>query len=208
MNRSEGFGASGRSTEHGFTLIELLVAMVAGSLLLATLSWTLATLGRELRSSQRAEPRQRLDAVAPVLANLIEQTLPTAKDERAIVARPQRLVFVTMPPAALGATGPVRATLSVRPHQAGEALYARFEPAAAAAAFPAAARAERRLIEGYRHIRFDYALAPKEEAGLPPKLVTISLSDAEGRSVRLAAAPRLNSSGACRFDPISMTCRR
>ena len=192
----------------GFTLIELLVAMVAGSLLLATLTWTLASLGRELTSSRRAEPLQQMNAVAPVLANLIEQAFPTAKGERRIVAEPRRLTFVTAPPAALGATGPVRATLSVQAEKGGEALFARFEPADPAAAFPAAARTDRRLIHGYRQIRFGYLMPAEKDSGLPPRLVTIGLVDRAGRIVRIAAAPRLTTSGDCRFDPVSMTCRR
>jgi prepilin-type N-terminal cleavage/methylation domain-containing protein len=196
------------SKSQGFTLVELLVAMVAGSLLLATLSWTLATLGRELQSSRQALSRQRLEAVAPVLSNLIEQMLPTPKGEERLAAGPQSLTFVTTAPAALGGAGPVRVTLSVRNEAGGQALFARFAPSHEAAPFPAAARAERRLAGGYRRIRFDYAMPADKEAELPPKLVTISLADPDGGLVRLVAAPRLNSRGDCRFDPIAMTCRR
>lgn len=193
---------------NGFTLVELLAAMVAGSLLLATLGWCVATLGRELKSSARLEAGHRLDDAAPALAGLIERMLPGFAGGEAIVAEPSRLVFVTAPPAALAASGPVRIALSVRAFEGREALYARFEPADAGAPFAAAARAERRLAEGYGAIRFDYALADPGEEGVPPKLVTISFSDPAGRTVRLAAAPRFNGSANCRFDPGAMTCRR
>lgn len=193
--------------ETGFTLIELLAAMVAGSMLLASLSWTLASLGRELRATQEAKPRQRLAAAAPILTSLIEQMMPPTKNEAAIVADPRRLVFVTSPPAALGEAGPVRATLSVRPDAPGESLYLRFEPADGWAAFPPAARTERPLLRHYRQIRFEYRMPDKED-GLPPRLVTIRLIEQGGGAARLAAAPRVTTSGDCRFDPVSMACRR
>jgi prepilin-type N-terminal cleavage/methylation domain-containing protein len=193
---------------NGFTLVELLVAMVAGTMLLGSLSWTLATLGRELRASTRAGAGHHLDAAAPMLAGLIEQIVPAPSGRKAVLAGPGSLAMITVPPAALGAIGPVRATLSVRPYQGGAALYVGFAPVDASAPLPAAARAERRLVDGYRRIDFRYALPAAREAHLPPKLVTIGFTDPQGRTVTLAAAPRLNSGGSCRFDPVSMTCRR
>ncbi|HEY5722121.1 MAG TPA: prepilin-type N-terminal cleavage/methylation domain-containing protein [Allosphingosinicella sp.] len=203
-----GFTPSWRSAEHGFTLIELLAAMIAGSLILATLSWTLASLGRELRTSTLAEPRQRLSDVAPALTRLIEQAQPTAKGETRIVATSKRLAFTTAPPAALGAAGAVRTELIVHAGQSGEGLYARFAPADPRAALPPGAAAEVPLVEGYRAIAFRYEMPKDPEAGLPPRLVTISLTDGSGRTTRLAAAPRLTAAGDCRFDPVSMACRR
>ncbi|HMJ92946.1 MAG TPA: prepilin-type N-terminal cleavage/methylation domain-containing protein [Allosphingosinicella sp.] len=204
----QGFTHSRRSAQQGFTLIELLAAMIAGSLILATLSWTLASLGRELRASTLAEPRQRLSDVAPALTRLIEQAQPTARGETQIVATPKRFAFTTAPPSALGAAGSVRAELSVRSGESGEGLYARFAPADSSAALPPGATAEVPLVEGYRTIGFDYRLPKDNEAGLPPRLVTISLTDKAGRTTRLAAAPRLTAAGDCRFDPVSMACRR
>jgi prepilin-type N-terminal cleavage/methylation domain-containing protein len=208
MKGEQGFTPSWRSAEHGFTLVELLVALVAGSMLLASLSWTLTSLGRELRESRLAEPVARADAAAPVVAGLIEQMFPAGKDQAAIVTEPTHLAFSTLPPAALGAVGPVRATLDIRGLSDGQALYATFEPVDPAAPFPAAARDARPLVEGYRLIRFDYQFADPRDEGMPPRLVTLSLVDRNGRATRVAATPRISSSGDCRFDPISMTCRR
>ena len=208
MGQEQGFTSSWRSAQQGFTLVELLAAMIAGSLILATLSWTLASLGRELRASTLAEPRQRLSDVAPALIRLIEQAQPTAKDEAKIAAGPKRLAFTTSPPAALGASGAVRAELIVRGGQEGEGLYARFAPADPRTALPAGAAEELALAEGYRAISFDYRMPKDADAGLPPRLVTISLTDDKGRITRLAAAPRLTAAGDCRFDPVSMACRR
>jgi prepilin-type N-terminal cleavage/methylation domain-containing protein len=195
-------------SQRGFTLIELLVAMVAGSFLLASLSWTLMSLGRELTVSRMSQSRQELAAVAPIVAGLIDQAMPRGRDEPPIITEPRRLVFITAPPAALGAVGPIRATLTVQSDVQGESLHARFEPVDPVMRFPQEARAERVLIRHYRQIRFDYRMATDKESGLPPRLVTISLVDREGRPARFAATPRLTTSGDCRFDPISMTCRR
>jgi prepilin-type N-terminal cleavage/methylation domain-containing protein len=194
--------------QEGFTLIELLASMIAGSLILATLSWTLSSLGRELRASTLAEPRQRLSEVAPALIRLIEQAQPTAKDEAKIAAGPKRLAFTTAPPAALGATGAIRAEIIVRSVEGGEGLYARFAPADARAALPPGAAEELTLVEGYRSIDFAYEMPKDVDSGLPPRLVRISLTDRSGRTTRLTAAPRLTAAGDCRFDPISMACRR
>jgi prepilin-type N-terminal cleavage/methylation domain-containing protein len=195
-------------TRNGFTLIELLVAMVAGSMLLASLTWTLSSLGRELAASRQAEPRQRLAASAPMLVNLIEQIAAPASDQPATAAEPRRLSFVTTPPLALGSVGPVRATLSVRADADGDSLYARFAPLEAAAGFPAAALSDRPLLENYRSISFEYRMPAANDPRLLPRLVTIRLVDREGRSTRIAAAPRIAAGGDCRFDPVSMTCRR
>lgn len=193
---------------NGFTLIELLVAMVAGSLLLATLSWCLATLGRELRWSGQQGEQKRLEIAGPAINHLIEQMLPTAGGGEAIGANAERLVMITEPPAALGPTGPIRASLSVRNHGGRKALFARLEPADPKAIFPEAARAERRLVDGYEEISFHYASAHSASEDVLPRLVTISFTDSKGDISRLTSTPRMNSGGDCRFDPISMTCRR
>ena len=206
--RQQGFTPSWRSAQQGFTLVELLAAMIAGSLILATLSWTVTSLARELRASTLAEPRQKLSDVAPALTRLIEQAQPTAKGEAKIVATQKRLAFTTAPPTALGAAGSVRAEFMVRPAQGGEGLFARFAPAVSGAALSPGATAEFPIVEGYRSISFGYQMPKDPEAGLPPRLVTISLTDQSGRTTRLSAAPRLTATGGCRFDPVSMACRR
>jgi prepilin-type N-terminal cleavage/methylation domain-containing protein len=188
--------------QSGFTLIELLVAMVAGSLLLATLSWSVATLGRELKASQHVGSGRTLARVAPPLSGLVEQMLPAYAGGEEIVAGPKRLAFTTAPPAALGASGPVRAILSVRSYRGGEALFAAFELSDGMLV------PEQRLTDPYGEIGFAYARADGAIEGLPPKLVTISFADRDGRIARLAAAPRFNRAADCRFDPESMTCSR
>ena len=208
MAAQQGFTPSWSSSQQGFTLIELLAAMIAGSLILATLSWTLASLGRELQVSTLAEPRQRLSDAAPALTRLIEQAQPTAKDEARIQANAKRLSFTTAPPAALGTPGAVRAELIVRGGADGDSLHVRFAAADLRTRLPEAATEELVLIEGYRSINFGYETRKDEELGLPPKLVTISLTDKDGRTARLAVAPRLTAAGDCRFDPVSMACRR
>lgn len=192
---------------NGFTLVELLVAMVAGSFLLISLSWAVASLGRELRQSRTIETRDRVAAIAPALTALVEQALPTSPGTEPIVVEVDKLAITTAPPDALGSVGPVRLSFLVRKASNLAGLYARFDPADKEAPLPKGAGVEITLIRDQRDIRFEYVRAAGRDARLPPQLVTITFTGQDGRSTRLSMTPRLNSSGDCRFDPISMTCR-
>lgn len=182
---------------NGFTLVELLAALVAGSLLLAALSWTMRDMVAELARSDERRAADDLAEIAPTLEALVERADPGAFEGSA-----RRMAITVPPPRAAGAAGPVRLVLEVRRDRAGEELLARFEPKEGA--WPAAAR-ERVLAAGWREIGFEY-LAGDPRAGPLPRLVTIRFDDGE-RVRRISAEPRLNSDGACRFDPISMECR-
>lgn len=189
----------------GFTLIELLAAMTAGSMLLVALGVAVAQLGWQL--GRRPAPQAaQLEAFAPVFRSLLEQAQPGEK-ESAFSGRAKGLVTLVEPPAAAAQAGPLRLELAARPGEGGEALYLSLSPVSAGTVLPPGASGEREIAGGFRSIRFAYALdSAGKEAGLP-KLITIAFEAPDGRIRRLSAAPRIDSGGACRFDPISMECR-
>lgn len=192
---------------NGFTLIELLVALVAGSLLMVSLSWSLSILTRQLAVSKEEERAEKLAAVVPILTDLIEGAQPPGRDRSRFQGDADRLVALVSPPRAAGPVGPLRMTLAVRSDAEGEGLYASFIPTEADSDFPDAARQERPLFEGYKDIHFTY-MAPLESR-IPrlPRLITLNLMDDEDHVTRIAIEPHIDSDGSCHFDPISMTCR-
>lgn len=194
--------------EAGFTLIELLAAMIAGSILIVSLGWSVSLLARDLRPSDAARQDARIAALAPVLVSLLEQAHPPGRGGSGFSGAADRLSAVVSPPMAVAAAGPLRLGLSVAPApEGGYALLARFDPVDRASSLPATFRRERSLLSGLRSIRFDYVLS--KAAGPPrlPLLVTLTLVTKTGEERRISAAPRIDSDGRCRFDPISMACR-
>jgi len=189
----------------GFTLIELLAAMTAGSLLLATLSVSVAQLGAQLSRKPDAEAG-RLEAFAPAFRTLLEQAQPGEK-ETGFAGEAKGLRALVEPPMAAALAGPMRLELSARTATGGEALYLRLTPLAPGATLPASAAGERIVAEGFRSIRFAYAAQPSGTSAGLPRLITIFFEGQDGRVRRLSAAPRVDAAGTCRFDPISMACR-
>lgn len=187
---------------NGFTLIELLVAMTAGALLLASLGWVVSTLGRQARDDPRAGELHSLLAARAVLTNLIESGENTR--EHPLLVEKDRLSVRTSPPQALGPVGPIELTLAVVRTRDGEDLVARLSvdevrlPPEAAEPFP--------LLSGYERIEFEPVLTTTSEEP-QVEAVRIRLRSASGQENEIVAAPRVNSSGSCIFDPISMACR-
>lgn len=193
--------------EAGFTLVELLAAMVAGAMLLVSLSWTVSSLGRELGRSRAADSEGDAAATAALVVAMLEQAYPVGGDGSGFEGRPDGLTALVPPPMAAGEAGPMRLTLRTRSVADGAALFARIEPVQPGPAFPAALSGERRLLGGYRSIAFDYSAQP---AGAPPRLprlIALTLTAADGTVRRISAVPRIDSDGRCRFDPVSMACR-
>ncbi|WP_114952125.1 PulJ/GspJ family protein [Sphingosinicella terrae] len=188
------------SRQEGFTIVELLAALVIGAMLLVAIGWNLAAVIRLLPEPAGQARRQQLALAAPRLEALIEQAQPEGFEGNA-----DHLSLIVPPPLAAGPAGPLRMTLAVVQDGGDRSLVARFAPVDDGVAWRAAAR-EAPVAQGYRAIRFDYVPAPAGSARRLPLLVTLSLDDGETIS-RISAAPRIDSDGSCRFDPISMTCR-
>jgi prepilin-type N-terminal cleavage/methylation domain-containing protein len=193
--------------EEGFTLIELLAAMVAGSMLLVSLGWTVASLGRELGQSKADAGVARFETAARTLRSLIEQASPPGQDGSGFSGTADRLQAIVPPPMAAGAAGPLRLTLRISASGAGQDMLARFEPLEPNSPFPAELRAERPLLTGYRSMRFDYEGGAVDQRPTLPRLITVTAVETDGTVRRISAAPRIDNDGRCRFDPISMTCR-
>ena len=64
---------------NGFTLVELLVAMVAGSLLLASLSWMLGNVSHSLKAPAKDRVAAQLSQIEPTLSQLISHIQPPDK---------------------------------------------------------------------------------------------------------------------------------
>jgi prepilin-type N-terminal cleavage/methylation domain-containing protein len=185
--------------ERGFTLVELLAALVAGGLLLASLGWMTSGFARRLAATPAA-PTLGVEVAqaAPVLERLI-----AAAHARSFAPAPRRLEFVSAPPAAAGAAGPIKVVLEVRPTTGGEALHAAFAPVDPAAPWPPLAR-ESVLVADVERISIN--IRDGRDDGVAPELVTLSF--VRGSEVRrLSLRPRVDADGACRFDPISLACR-
>lgn len=189
-----------RAREGGFTLVEVLAALVAGAFLLVAIGWNLSSLVRLLRDDPAEQRARHLAAIVPALEAWIEPALPVE-----FTGTNDHLSAQVPAPQAAGPVGLVRLTLSVRTGPDGQSLEAAFAPVEPDVRWPASARV-RTLLSGYRTIRFEYVWAPQAVQRVLPRLVTLVLHD--GATVRrLSFAPRLDSDGSCRFDPISMSCR-
>jgi prepilin-type N-terminal cleavage/methylation domain-containing protein len=186
---------------NGFTLIELLAAMVAGSLLLMSLTWATGSINRHARPSDRERETADVAVLARTLTRLIHAGLPE-DDGQAFEVSADRLSGVIAPPQALGASGPVRVALASQKEADGVALYATFAPLDADEPLPEAAQTPMKLASGFRSFRFE---ADESEDNALPQRVTLIVEGIERRTI--TAATRMTSGGACQFDVISGACR-
>jgi prepilin-type N-terminal cleavage/methylation domain-containing protein len=184
--------------ENGFTLIELLAAMVAGSFLLVSLSWSVSSLTRQLPVPPETVQLRQIEALAPALSGMLERIRPSTPQQPSFAGDAAHMSAIVPPPMAMAGAGPLRLSLNVRASGEGQALHMSLAPIEGGAA------RESVLAEGFRKIQFSYAGAEPPSA---PRLITIAFTGGNGVTRHISARPRLDSDGRCRFDPISMTCR-
>lgn len=190
---------------NGFTLVELLIAMVAGSLLLGALGWIVATLGAQLKSDGSA-PVARDFGAGRILTALVGRADASPASIAAFRGDAGHLTMIVPAPQALGDVGPVRLDLAIEHQPTGDAVLASFAATAGERLPPAAVRPIA-LAAGLQRASFDYAPpADPDHAGLP-RLITLHLWRAGSGETRIAVAPKINTDGSCRFDPISQACR-
>jgi len=144
------------------------------------------------------------EAVAPTLHRLIESAVPA---DEASPIEPDALALTVPPPQALGAIGPLKMNLMVRRSGKGQGLFVAFDSVEEKTDLPAVVRQRQLLVDGFSRISID---AEPSADGAPkrlPRLIRITFANAHEDPVVLTFRPRISASGACRFDPISMTCR-
>jgi prepilin-type N-terminal cleavage/methylation domain-containing protein len=193
------------TSDRGFTLVELLAAMVAGALLLASISWIVGRLGQELHDNGEHQLDAQIADIAPSLRTMLSQATPAGKEGSSFEGKLHGLSALVPSPMALGSVGPVTLDLDVRPTRRGQALFARVSPHGTAGNAPPSPDGEM-LVDGMDDIHFDYVARPANDPVGLPLLITIRFSKGAD-SAALAIAPRVTSDGRCHFDPISMTCR-
>jgi len=187
----------------GFTLVELLAALFAGSLLLAIVGAMTGGLGRELLHGRRSTDFDQIAAVTPLLRSLLTSTSPTAGT---FSGSAHSVEAEVSPPMALGGVGPLKMQLDVVSARDGEGLELSLESDDG----PSDDRRlplRRTLLHGFRSIAFDYGADQVANADTVPDLSGVTLTDRQGAEWTIAAAPRVNTAGGCKFDPISLACR-
>lgn len=187
---------------NGFTLVELLVAMVAGALLLVGLGWAMAGTTQSLRRQGVVDEQARIVDAGVAFARFVEAALmPDAANVPVLEA--DRLVLTIPPPQALGPVGPTKLELATVARKGRTAVTARVipEPGQVDRALP-----ETVLFSGLRSARFDYGEVADAARPSLPRTIALVVIDRQGRTSRLVAAPQINGGGACRFDPVSLTC--
>jgi hypothetical protein len=192
--------------EAGFTLVELLFALVAGSLLLIGLGWSIRGLEDQYRRHAAISSAEKVEAIAPFLTAEIGRALPPVKGA-SFSGTETELTMIVPPPKALGPIGPLRLLLAVSSAASGEALIARFAPASAEQTVPAPALAPVTLADGFRDIRFSYLHRSTDSANALPRLVTLQFVDKAGTVLPLGVEPRITMDADCAFDAIAQACR-
>lgn len=195
-----------RDQDAGFTLVELLVALVASSMLLASLSWAIATLGHDLRGRHDTGPLAQIISATPMLTQMLEGAMLPGAEGQGFEGTADQLTAIVPPPLAAGPVGPVALTLRTERDGRYQNLVATLRPVDAAAPWPESQARAHMLVKGTDDIAFDYVA--RADTGHPqlPALITIEFK-LKGETKRIAIAPKRTSDGSCRFDPISQACR-
>lgn len=179
--------------EKGFTLVEVLVALVAGGLLLASISWVIAGLGDDLKEAENSGASAEILSLSGSLDDLLGGARFSDEAGNILPRSDQSLSFRTRMPMAMGGAM-ARASLIVQRGQDGQALVLDW---------PGQNVAATELISKTKGITLGYQL--KEDPRFLNK-ITISIEGNEG-SENLTIVPHIDTHGACIFDPISQRCR-
>ena len=186
-----------RQSDAGFTLIELLVAMTAAGLLLASLSWSVSRLGRQMNPADNLVPENEVASFEPVLQSIVAGA--RANEGEALVFSRDELRFVAAVPQALGGRGDADVRLRV-----GGSSGARFLEGEIRARAEGTDSRQFRMNGRWDAIRIEPL---KSEAGDQENSgVRLDFRRAE-RTVSLVASTKINTAADCIFDPISMACR-
>lgn len=184
---------------NGFTLVEMLAALLAGSIILITLSWSIASLASMYRPAVTPVREAEFASATDALELLLEPLRPGA-----VEAGPTYLKGTTSPPMAIGG-GAADVELRISRRKTGQALVATLRPNDRRSAEPEARPEPQVLLAEMRTIRLDYG-ETASASGLPA-FIRVTARAFDGVDRQIVIVPRITSDGSCRFDPITMACR-
>jgi prepilin-type N-terminal cleavage/methylation domain-containing protein len=183
---------------NGFTLIELLIAMTAGALLLASMSWAVSRLSRDLKQSKLGTSERELLTLSDRLTTLVSTARAGPSD--AVELSDRGLSFLAAPPMSLGTIGLVRTELRVTGHAGSEQLELIVRDGQGR---PLPQEQSSILLRDQKRVRFDWAGEGRAER----RLVALRTIDAQGKAHDLMLPLRIDGDAECQFDVISMGCR-
>lgn len=179
--------------EKGFTLVEVLVSLVAGGLLLGSLSWVISGLSDDLRQTELSRADIELSRTSTLLTDALTSARFMDSKALSLPRSPQKLSFKMHSPAALG-SGYIDAQLSVAKSVTGQSLTLEW---------PNQDLPEVLLLSEMENIELQYVA---EEDNRFLQSITIAWNTASNAQ-EITMHPKINAVGACIFDPISQRCR-
>ena len=187
-------------SERGFTLIETLVALAIGAMLLGSISWVISGLVKDLKAAEQSQnPRAMLDA-ASLLDNILGSARFTDGDGKSLKRDSANLAFEMLAPTVLGKPGYVSANLAAVQALNGNSLVL---------FLPGSDLPDTIVLDGADDIDFAYE-TDSAQIYSDPYIRQINISvrwNAEKDAKILSVRPRIDSDGACVFDPVSQQCR-
>ncbi len=187
--------------ERGFTLVETLVALIAGGLLLGSISWVIAGLSDDLKATEQLDKEFQLSSAVIVLDDVLADGRFLDASSRALSRSSQALEFQMLAPLSIGKRGYVNARLVVERSRNGENLTLQW---------PGQGLPETILLSGMKDIELRYEVDTNDNDGAPAflKKIEFAVADHTGSEMQiLSVRPRINAVGACIFDLISQRCR-
>lgn len=187
--------------ERGFTLVETLVSLIAGGLLLGSISWIIAGLSDDLKTTEELDQELQISDAADLLEDILADGRFLNASSEPLSRSSQVLQFQMLAPLSIGKRGYVDARLMVERSSSGESLKLHW---------PGQELPQTILLSGMQDIELRYEVDTSENGGAPTflKKVEIAVTDQIGSEMQtLTVRPRINAVGACVFDLISQRCR-
>lgn len=187
-------------SKNGFTLIETLVALTIGAMLLGSISWVISGLVKDLKAvEQRQNPRAMLDA-ASLLDNILGSARFADGGGQVLPRDAEKMAFEMLAPAVLGRPGYISANLAAVQALNGNSLVL---------SLPGSDLPDTIVLDGADDIDFAYETDSAQIYSDPYiRQINISVQWNGRKDVKvLSVRPRIDSDGACVFDPVSQQCR-
>lgn len=186
--------------DRGFTLVEVLVALIAGGLLLGSISWMISGLSDDLKATERLDRELQISNAANLLDEILIDGRFFNGSSQALPRSPELLEFQMHAPLSLSKKGYILSQLFVDRTANGARLKL---------GFPGQGLPETILLSNVEDIELRYETSVAVD-GDPAflKKIEIAIINREGSEPQtLSIRPRINAVGACIFDLISQRCR-